>query len=187
MTYSKVLHALRDAVGQAPNGGREWKREWAPAGDGPGLFNHSAGVVTLPPEAEAFVRKLGVKVEWSDTVETPRYVGGDTVVMPSPWRWTDGKAMARSLFHEVGHWTGWPERLGRASFQWGSILQPAYAEEEVVAETFAYLVAEKLGYADAAASGYYVANWMLVPNFDVEHGYKSAVEAFKKYGLPNLT
>ena len=98
--------------------------------------------------ADAFVSRTGARIIESGTV--PGYdLHNDTIHMPNHIHFKDSYEMPkaqsyyRALFHELGHFTGHPDRLGREMGE-----DPfGYAYEELIADTVAYHLCHKLNVA----------------------------------------
>ena len=73
--------------------------------------------------------------------------GRDRIELPGPEAFADRRAYERVAVHEVGHWTGHPERLNRPSLAEGvaqGVDSRAYAREELRAELHSYLSGGRL-------------------------------------------
>lgn len=84
----------------------------------------------------------------------------DVVAMPEPGSFVDGEHYAVTLAHELGHWTGHPERLDRpVHARWGD---DAYAFEELVAELTAVFFAAHVGIEHHTRPDHvgYLAHWV---------------------------
>jgi antirestriction protein ArdC len=135
------------------------------AGDAEELAQHSAQpwrdapqadpVDVVPAPVAGVFRKLGVRVRYR-TAQGAYYAGDDgadgAVTLPRPASFRNTADFARTAFHELGHWTMHPTRVGRME----SVTRADYDTEELVAELVsAYLMAH-FGLADdvKAHAGY---------------------------------
>lgn len=132
-----------------------------------------------PVTVDQLVRQLGVEVV---------HCGGracyapavDQVFMPEPARFTSGGNYQTTLLHEIVHWTGRPQGLNRSSLAHYHETVEARAEEELVAETGALFLANRLG-IDGAIENHaaYVHHWQqwLTPQ-QVTRAVAHAAQAF---------
>ena len=122
---------------------------------------HTGGIATsqLPlggrlAQLEEFIENLNIYIYFGDDSDSDDlypacYIGAtDTIGMPYPVEFfapEDHRAILdyyRVLFHEIGHWTGHPQRLDRKhGSTYGS---KAYALEELTAELTSAFVMNRL-------------------------------------------
>lgn len=91
--------------------------------------------------------------------DSPAYnLDTDTISMPAPDSFKDEGAYAKTLLHEMSHWTGSEKRLNREMRNvFGSA---AYAREELVAEISAMLTCQQTGLPFDPNNGEgYIKNW----------------------------
>lgn len=86
----------------------------------------------------------------------------DRILMPDVERFTSPEAYCATALHELVHWTGHPDRLGRAFGQ--RFGDAAYAFEELVAELGSAFVLGEIGLLDATIEGHagYLEAWLRV-------------------------
>lgn len=86
----------------------------------------------------------------------------DRILMPDVDRFTSPEAYCATALHELVHWTGHPDRLGRAFGQ--RFGDDAYAFEELVAELGSAFVLGHIGLVDATIEGHaaYLEAWLQV-------------------------
>lgn len=105
---------------------------------------------------------------------------GDRIEMPALDQWDRVEDYAGTLFHELVHSTGHPERLSR--FTAGSVRFGCeeYAEEELVAEIGAQMLAATVGISlEVERSAAYVEHWLGVLRDDRGLIVKAAQKAQK--------
>lgn len=86
----------------------------------------------------------------------------DQILMPAIDRFTSPEAYCATALHELVHWTGHPDRLGRAfGRRFGDA---AYAFEELVAELGSAFVLGHIGLVDTTIEGHaaYLDAWLQV-------------------------
>ncbi len=95
------------------------------------------------------------EVRIADSGGTARYdPGRDLLELPPRDRFASEAAYCRVALHELGHWTGHPDRLGRASLAEGIARghdSPEYAREELRAGIHSYLSGCESGLGHAPA------------------------------------
>lgn len=85
-------------------------------------------------------------------------IEGDTVVMPQRRQFGRQEDYYATLLHELVHWTGHPERLGRPFGE--SPFDPVYIQEELVAELGAAFLCSSLGIQPRTRHSDYIAHWL---------------------------
>lgn len=123
----------------------------------------SAFVPTLSPTVNALVAAHAVKVDYQKD-RSPEYHGADdTIHMLPPEAFADDNAYTLAFAHELSHWTGKHDRLGRmlpeGLYNWQQ------GAEEMTAQLGAALLLEKDGLYDTDAEKYtadYVRSWATV-------------------------
>lgn len=93
----------------------------------------------------------------------------DTISLPPLDTFHDAEGYHATLFHELGHSTGHPTRLGRntltESAPFGS---PVYSKEELVAEFSASFLCAKSGITNTVEnSASYIESWRRVLRADI--------------------
>lgn len=86
--------------------------------------------------------------------------GADTIYMPLLAQYKTPEDYYETLFHEMGHWTGHPSRMGRdLTSPFGT---EGYAREELKAEIAAYMLAGQmgLGHVGSGRTASYVSGWV---------------------------
>jgi phage/plasmid primase-like uncharacterized protein/antirestriction protein ArdC len=129
------------------------------------------GISALEPEraydwdpveqAEKLLRNSGAKIEHSQTGGAYYRLSADTIRLPAQDRFETHSAYYATALHELGHWTGHPDRLNRdLSNPFGS---EAYAREELRAEIASMIIGSELGIGyDPVAHAGYVDHWVQI-------------------------
>jgi len=101
----------------------------------------------------------------------------DAVHIPPQPAFFDQINYYRTLFHELGHWTGHSSRLARDLT--GSFGSKAYANEELVAEITAAFVCAALSIQPTVRHADYLGNWLSVLRADNRAIFRAASKASK--------
>lgn len=109
-------------------------------------------------DAEAFLASTGAVIHHGEGRAYYR-PSTDTIMLPEFETFSGAGAYYATAFHEIGHWTGAPNRLDRSfGARFGD---DAYAAEELVAElTSAFCCAELAIDQTAGADAAYIAHWV---------------------------
>ena len=130
----------------------------------------------IEPQAEALIAATGADFR----IGGPRAFyspGLDFVQVPPPQAYFEPITWHRTAFHELGHWTGHPSRLGRDfSGGFGSSL---YAREELVAEMAGAFVCASLGIVPTVRHADYIGSWLEVLRDDNRAVVRAASAASK--------
>ena len=130
----------------------------------------------IVPEAEALIAATGADfriggdqafyVPCEDFIRVPHQS-----VYPDPINWY------RTVFHELGHWTGHKSRLDRSlTTKFGTV---DYAREELVAEMATAFVCASLGIVPTVRHADYIGNWLTVLKEDARAIVRAASLASK--------
>jgi antirestriction protein ArdC len=87
-------------------------------------------------------------------------VAGDYVRMPPPQAYFEPVNWHRTALHELGHWSGAAQRLGRDLS--GGFGSKKYAREELVAEMASAFVCASLGIVPTVRHSDYIGSWLEV-------------------------
>lgn len=105
----------------------------------------------------------------------------DRIQLPDPESFGSREAYERVAVHEVGHWTGHPERMNRTTLADGiaqGVDSRAYAREELRAELHSYLSGCRLAIGhDPARHARFAAEWAAALREDPREFYRAAWEA----------
>ena len=129
------------------------------------------GIPTLEPErtydwnpveqAEKLLYASGAKIEHSPNGGAYYRLSTDTIRLPAPDRFARPSDYYATALHELGHWTGHPDRLDRdLSSPFGS---EGYAREELRAEIASLILGSELGIGyDPNRHAGYVDHWVQI-------------------------
>ena len=128
------------------------------------------------PRAEALIEATGATFEIGGEIACyiPRL---DAIRVPPQTAYGAQINYYRTVFHELGHWTGHPSRLARdLSTKFAS---NGYAREELVAELATAFVCASLGIVPTVRHADYLGNWLQVLKEDARAIFKAASMASK--------
>ncbi|ESY06622.1 zincin-like metallopeptidase domain-containing protein [Mesorhizobium sp. M0152] len=130
----------------------------------------------IVPQAETLIRASGAdfRVGGDRAFYMP---GSDHIQVPPQPAFHQQIDYYRTCFHELGHWTGHPTRLGRDLS--GSFGSKAYAREELVAEITAAFVCSNLGIEPTVRHADYIGSWLKVLREDNRAIFRAASLASK--------
>lgn len=130
----------------------------------------------IVPHAEALARATlaDVRIGGAEAFYLP---SDDTVHVPPQPAFFDQINYYRTLFHELGHWTGHQNRLARD--QTGRFGSHAYACEELVAELTAAFVCAALSIKPTVRHADYLGNWLAALRADSRAIFRAASKASK--------
>jgi len=130
----------------------------------------------IVPHAEALISATGASFEIGGEIACyiPRV---DAIRVPPQTAFGDQINYYRTVFHELGHWTGHASRLARdLSTKFAS---NRYAREELVAEMATAFVCASLGIVPTVRHADYLGNWLQVLKQDARAIFKAASMASK--------
>ncbi|OKO78310.1 zincin-like metallopeptidase domain-containing protein [Bradyrhizobium sp. NAS96.2] len=130
----------------------------------------------IVPEAEALARATLADIRHGGD-EAYYECERDYVQLPPHPAFFDQINYYRTLFHELGHWTGHASRLKRD--QTGSFGSKPYASEELVAELTAAFVCATLSIRPTVRHADYIGNWIDVLRGDNRAIFHAASRASK--------
>ena len=117
-------------------------------------------------EAEHFIAGTGAQIEHEENARAYYDVADDRINLPDFERFEAPEFYYSTALHELGHWTGPPDRLDREEL-FSRFGDGSYAAEELVAELTASFLTSDLGlpleYDRPAA---YLKNWLEVMKAD---------------------
>ncbi len=129
------------------------------------------GIPALEPErtydwdpveqAEKLLQASGANIEHSQSGGAYYRLSTDTIRLPAQDRFATPSGYYTTAMHELGHWTGHPDRLDRdLSNPFGS---EGYAREELRAEIASLILGSELGIGyDPVAHAGYVDHWVQI-------------------------
>lgn len=128
------------------------------------------------PAADALIKATGAdfRIGGNQAFYAP---GFDYVQVPRPDAYFEPINWHRTAFHELGHWTGHPSRLGRdLSGRFGST---EYGREELVAEMAGAFVCASLGIMPTVRHADYLGSWLAIIREDKRAIVRAASAASK--------
>lgn len=130
----------------------------------------------IVPQAEALATATlaDIRVGGAQAFYRP---SDDTVHMPPQPAFFEQINYYRTLFHELGHWTGHGRRLNRD--QSGAFGSKLYANEELVAELTAAFVCAALSIKPTVRHADYLGSWLNVLRDDSRAIFRAASKATK--------
>ena len=107
----------------------------------------------------------------------------DEIVLPERVQFPSANHYYQTALHELGHSTGHPERMNRATLTQGmneGFGSPAYAKEELRAEISAMMTGERVGVGhDPSRGAAYVEGWVAALEEDPREIRRAAADAQK--------
>ena len=131
--------------------------------------------------AERVLQQSGATIESVRQDRVYYDLGRDRIVMPLKEQFPNGATYYQSALHELGHWTGHPDRLNRATLVEGiregcSSLQ--YAREELRAEISSMITGDRLQLGhDPSRHAAYVGYWVQALKDDPREIYRASQDA----------
>lgn len=123
-----------------------------------------AMVVTKPEwepeiEAERILKNSGARIFHDQTDKAFYSPSRDEIHIPPDVAFINSQRYYGTALHELGHWSGHPDRLARdLSSQFGTV---SYAQEELRAELGSYFLASRLGMThDVGQHAAYIGSWI---------------------------
>ena len=105
----------------------------------------------------------------------------DRIVLPYKEQFPPGPAYYQTALLEMGHWTGHPSRLNRATLMKGienGFASPHYAREELRAEISSMMTGDRLGLGhDPSRHAAYVGSWIQALRDDPREIYRASQDA----------
>jgi antirestriction protein ArdC len=128
------------------------------------------------PQAQALIAATGadVRIGGGEAYYSPPH---DFVSIPRPDAFFAPIDWHRTVFHELGHWTGHRSRLDRD--QTGRFGSPAYGREELVAEMAGAFVCATLGIVPTIRHADYLGAWLAILREDSRAIVRAASAASK--------
>ena len=129
--------------------------------------------------AEALIKASGVRVDHVAGDRAYYSLKNDRVVLPERSQFPSQDAYTHTALHELGHATGHPSRLNRATLvEHGGFGTETYAREELRAEIAAMMTGEQLGVGHEPRHGTaYVSSWIKALENDPKEIRAAAVDA----------
>ena len=128
------------------------------------------------PRAEALITATSASFQIGGEIAC--YIPAlDAIRVPPQTVFHDQINYYRTVFHELGHWTGHPSRLARDLTT--KFASNGYAREELVAELATAFVCASLGIVPTVRHADYLGNWLQVLKEDARAIFKAASMASK--------
>ena len=132
-------------------------------------------------QAERVLKESGATIEHVRQDRVYYDLGRDLIVMPDKEQFPTGPTYYQSALHELGHWTGHPERLNRETLIRGirdGTSSPDYAREELRAEISSMMTGDRLRLGhDPSRSAAYVDFWIQTLKDDPREIYRASQDA----------
>lgn len=130
----------------------------------------------LIPRAEALIAATGASFQIGGEIACyiPKL---DAIRVPRQTAFHDQINYYRTVFHELGHWTGHASRFNRELTT--KFASDGYAREELVAELATAFVCASLGIVPTVRHADYIGNWLQVLKEDARAIFKAASMASK--------
>jgi antirestriction protein ArdC len=128
------------------------------------------------PQAESLIAATGAdfRIGGERAFYAP---SGDFIQVPRPESYFEPINWHRTALHELGHWSGAPQRLARDHS--GTFGSNSYAKEELVAEMTSAFVCASLGIVPTVRHADYLGSWLEVLRED-NHAIIRAASAASK-------
>jgi antirestriction protein ArdC len=128
------------------------------------------------PQAEALIRATGadIRIGGNRAFYDP---SADYIQVPPPSAFFEPINVHRSIFHELGHWTGAKHRLNRDLS--GAFGSSSYSREELAAEITSAFVCATLSIVPTVRHADYLASWLEVLREDNRAIIRAASAASK--------
>ena len=131
--------------------------------------------------AERVLERSGAVIEHTGEGRAYFDLRRDRIVLPFRERFPDGPGYYQSALHELGHWTGHPDRLNRETLLKGiehGYGSQAYAREELRAEISSMMTGDRLDIGhDPSRPAAYVASWVQQLREDPKEIYRASRDA----------
>ncbi|NJK95893.1 MAG: hypothetical protein HC905_14160 [Bacteroidales bacterium] len=126
--------------------------------------------------AEDIMSSCGANINFSDQDKAFYSPIRDFISLPQRKQFKNITGFYHTVFHEVGHWTGHPERLNRKLFNMFGT--PDYAREELTAEMSSVFVCSLCGIdVKLKNSAAYIDNWLSVIRNDKTAFVRASMQA----------
>jgi len=111
--------------------------------------------------AEQLIRHSGAQIDHQFIDRASYHIRYDVITMPDWSQFSSSAGYYATLLHELGHWTGHPNRLNRESLMTNGM--QAYAKEELRAEIASMLLGDELRIGhDPSQHAAYIESWVSI-------------------------
>ena len=132
-------------------------------------------------EAERVLKASGAEIENAGKNRAYYDLRRDRIILPYKEQFPNGPAYYQTALHELGHWTGHPDRLNRATLMQGieeGFASPHYAREELRAEISSMMTGDRLRLGhDPSRHAAYVGSWIQALKDDPREVYRASQDA----------
>ncbi len=132
-------------------------------------------------KAEKIFNESGAVIEHSGKDRAYYDLRRDRVFLPFKEQFPDAPSYYQTALHELGHWTGHPQRLNRETLTKGieeGFASPHYAREELRAEISSMITGDRLGLGhDPSRHAAYVGSWIQALRDDPREIYRASKDA----------
>ncbi len=132
-------------------------------------------------EAERVFKESGAVIEHSGKNRASYDLQRDRVILPYKEQFPNAPSYYQTALHELGHWTGHPQRLNRATLTKGiedGFASPQYAREELRAEISSMITGDRLNLGhDPSRHAAYVGSWIQALRDDPREIYRASKDA----------
>ena len=132
-------------------------------------------------EAERVLQATGARITHDGQDRAYYDLRRDRITLPYREQFPNSPTYYQAALHELGHWTGHPDRLNRATLLEGIVEGPyskQYAKEELRAEISSMMSGDRLQLGhDPARSASYVNHWVKALRDDPREIYRAAQDA----------
>lgn len=127
----------------------------------------------MDERAETFLLSTGAKVLFNNQNQAYYNPAKDMIILPYRSQFKSKESFYDTILHEIGHWTGHPERLNRDLHNKFGTFE--YALEELVAELFCAFASSTLGFDKRITNNAaYIKNWIHAMNNDPKYIFKAS-------------
>lgn len=132
-------------------------------------------------DAERVFRNVGAVVQHSGDDRAYYDLARDRIVLPYRDQFPNAPSYYQTALHELGHWTGHPDRLNRETLVRGTeagFWSTLYAREELRAEISSMMTGDRLNLGhDPSRHAGYVRSWVRALRDDPREIYRAARDA----------
>ena len=132
-------------------------------------------------QAENVLAESGAMIENADKNRAYYDLRRDRIILPYKQQFPTGPAYYQTALHELGHWTGHPDRLNRGTLMQGleeGFASPHYAREELRAEISSMMTGDRLRIGhDPSRHAAYVGSWIEALKDDPREIYRASQDA----------
>ena len=132
-------------------------------------------------EAERVLKESGAAIENAGKNRAYYDLRRDRIILPYKEQFPNGPAYYQTALHELGHWTGHPDRLNRATLMQGieeGFASSHYAREELRAEISSMMTGDRLRIGhDPTRHAAYVGSWIQALRDDPREIYRASQDA----------